>query len=291
MKILKSASILLVFIILFFITDFDYIIHSKLNSVKNDIKGVDGLNLNNYKVEIEAKKIKEIKKNLSGITYNKNTDTLFAITNSPRDIYELTLQGDVLRVIDLKGFKDTEGIVYLNKNLYAIVDERKARVSLIKIDEKTKKIGKKDTIHILSLNINSYKNFGYEGIAYYNEKDTLFIVNEKFPMQLIKVTNFLGNKNLDISFENGLTTFNHFMNDYSGLHFDTNSKHLLFLSDESKLISEVSLDGTQVSFAKLKKGFLGLKKDIPQAEGITMDEEGILYLVSEPNLFYSFKAN
>ncbi|MBC3925309.1 SdiA-regulated domain-containing protein, partial [Pseudomonas lurida] len=33
----------------------------------------------------------------------------------------------------------------------------------------------------------------------------------------------------------------------------------------------------------------GLTKRVPQAEGIAMDDEGTLYLVSEPNLFYVFK--
>jgi uncharacterized protein YjiK len=32
-----------------------------------------------------------------------------------------------------------------------------------------------------------------------------------------------------------------------------------------------------------------LKKRVPQAEGIAMDDDGALYLVSEPNLFYVFK--
>ncbi|MFV7791605.1 SdiA-regulated domain-containing protein, partial [Aliarcobacter lanthieri] len=45
------------------------------------------------------KEVKEVKKNLSGITYNDKTDTLFAITNSPRDIYEFDKEGNVLRII------------------------------------------------------------------------------------------------------------------------------------------------------------------------------------------------
>ncbi len=229
-KLKKIFIILISFYLFLSATNFDDVVYSKINSVKNDIKGVkERLNLDEYKVKIEAKKINEIKKNLSGITFNKNTNTLFAITNSPRNIYELTLNGgDVLRVIDLKGFKDTEGIVYLKDNLYAVIDERKSKVSLIKIYKDTKRIQKQESTKIFSLKLNKYKNFGYEGVAYDEKKDTLYVANEKFPIELIKASDFLKNKGLNISFGEGLTTLNHFMYDFSGLHFDNNTRHLLF---------------------------------------------------------------
>ncbi|WP_072679938.1 SdiA-regulated domain-containing protein [Arcobacter sp. LA11] len=289
MKIKKIVLMILGLYIFLAITDLNDILYAKVNSIKNDFKGIQTrLNLDKYEVDIEAKKIKSIEDNLSGITYNKNTKTLFAITNSPRKIFELTKNGELLRTINLKGFRDTEGITYLYDNTYAIVDERKGEVFLLSIDKKTKEIDKKETQNILTLKINSYKNFGYEGIAFDKAENTFFIVNEKFPVELIKISNLLKKEEINISLDNGLTTLNHFMSDFSGLHFDNNSRHLLFLSDESSSIAEVSLDGVQVSFADLEKGFLGLKKDVPQAEGITMDEEGTLFIVSEPNLFYRF---
>ena len=39
----------------------------------------------------------------------------------------------------------------------------------------------------------------------------------------------------------------------------------------------------------LSKGRHGLQKTVPQAEGIAVDDDGTLYIVSEPNLFYVFK--
>jgi uncharacterized protein YjiK len=36
------------------------------------------------------------------------------------------------------------------------------------------------------------------------------------------------------------------------------------------------------------RGRHGLQRSVPQAEGLASDEQGNLYLVSEPNLFYRF---
>ncbi len=63
------------------------------------------------------------------------------------------------------------------------------------------------------------------------------------------------------------------------------------LSADSHLLLELDEKGEQVSFMTLLGGFNGLKKTIPRAEGVTMDEAGTLYMVSEPNLFYRFEKN
>jgi uncharacterized protein YjiK len=63
----------------------------------------------------------------------------------------------------------------------------------------------------------------------------------------------------------------------------------LALSDESRLILELDVDGRPLSTLSLSKGRQGLQKTVPQAEGIAMDDDGTMYLVSEPNLFYVFK--
>ena len=80
-----------------------------------------------------------------------------------------------------------------------------------------------------------------------------------------------------------------FVRDLSSLQFDERSGHLLALSDESRQIIELDTEGKPVANVSLTKGSMGLSKSVPQAEGIAMGDDGTLYVVSEPNLFYVFK--
>lgn len=82
-----------------------------------------------------------------------------------------------------------------------------------------------------------------------------------------------------------------FVRDLSSLQFDERTGHLLALSDESRLVVELDVEGRPLSTLSLNKGFQGLKRSVPQAEGLAMDEEGTIYLVSEPNLFYVFRQS
>ena len=79
-----------------------------------------------------------------------------------------------------------------------------------------------------------------------------------------------------------------FVRDPSSLQFDEGTGHLLALSDESRLVVELDTDGEPVSTLSLLHG---LKRSVPQAEGVAMDDRGVLYLVSEPNLFYVFSKD
>ncbi len=79
-----------------------------------------------------------------------------------------------------------------------------------------------------------------------------------------------------------------FVRDISSLSYDARTGHSLVLSDESRLLLELDAQGEPVSFISLVGGFNGLSDSIEQAEGVTMDAAGNIYVVSEPNLLYVF---
>ncbi|HHJ4328591.1 TPA: SdiA-regulated domain-containing protein, partial [Klebsiella pneumoniae] len=79
-----------------------------------------------------------------------------------------------------------------------------------------------------------------------------------------------------------------FLRDLSSLDYHRPSGHLLVLSDESRLVLELDVQGRPLSALSLLRGQHGLRRSVPQAEGLASDGQGRLYLVSEPNLFYVF---
>ena len=70
---------------------------------------------------------------------------------------------------------------------------------------------------------------------------------------------------------------------------DPKTRHLVILRDESKLLVEMTEEGEMVSFRTFVGWLSDLEKSAPQPEGVTLDNAGNLYVVSEPNLFYVFK--
>ncbi len=66
------------------------------------------------------KEITGIHGGLSGLTWNPDSRTLFAVTDHPSSVVELDTEGNVLRVIPSDGDHDFEAIEYLGGNRYAL---------------------------------------------------------------------------------------------------------------------------------------------------------------------------
>lgn len=258
------------------------------------------LGLHKYRLKGPAIELTGIDDNASGLSYNSETNTLFAIINSPEYLLELNTSGQVLRKIPLTGFHDTEAVVALGQQRFAILEERRHSISLVTITPSTTELIRSQQQSISFNILGQKKNLGLEGIAYDRQSQRLFVVNEKSPKQLIAIDgmNIHGsaeqsNNTLAISRlwsdENSRQDFLK-SKDYSGLHYDNHSRHLLMLSDESRELTEIDQNGNALSRLDLSWWSDDLTSSIPQPEGITMDNDGNIYLLSEPNLLYRFSA-
>jgi uncharacterized protein YjiK len=242
--------------------------------------------LPDYRVVIDAKLLPGMEKDeASDLSYDAQTKTLFSVMGKNPFLVELTLQGDVLRKMPLVGWSNPEGVTVLGNGLLAIVDEREHMLSIVKVDAATREL-KRDDFPKYDLGPSKDQNKAFEAIAWDPRNQQLLLGEERPPalftwksdgsQTLTGDKQKLQNDDLDIR-------------NLSALAVDPRTGHTLVLSADSHLLLELDEKGEQVSFMTLLGGFNGLKNTIPRAEGVTMDEQGTLYMVSEPNLFYRFE--
>lgn len=244
--------------------------------------------LYDYQANLQRKEIDGVEKNLSGITFNPDSGTLWVIINQPQKLIELDADLNPTRTVTLINFSDTEAVAYAGNNTFVIADERDQSIVVATIDKETQSLDRTKLPHI-TMKRGGTKNQGLEGIAINSEKNLIYAVQERNPLKLITVTGLIDDKpGIEIGVPAGINVNELYLDDLSGLHFDIKTGHLLILSHETKLLAEVSTDGRKVSYIDLEAGFHSLTDDIPQAEGVTLDADGNLYIVSEPNLIYRF---
>ncbi|MFK3774302.1 SdiA-regulated domain-containing protein [Pseudomonas sp. NPDC089406] len=251
-----------------------------------------GIGLDRYRVMLEAQPIDGLHDDVSALTYDPDRKTLFTVTNSSPELIELSLDGRILRRVPLTGFGDPEAVEYVGPGSYVITDERQQRLIRVRLDENTLFLDASDAEQ-LTLGIGLNGNKGFEGLAYDSAGQRLFVAKERDPMLIYEVHGF-PHTNPEQPYavhvvQDRKRDGRLFVRDLSSLQYDERSGHLLALSDESRLVLELDVEGRPLSTLSLRKGFQGLKKTVPQAEGMAMDEAGRLYLVSEPNLFYVFE--
>ncbi|MDX1723913.1 MAG: SdiA-regulated domain-containing protein [Pseudomonas sp.] len=250
--------------------------------------------LTDYRVAIEAQPIIGLDDDVSALTYDPDRRSLFTVTNQNSELIELSLDGRVLRRVKLIGFGDAEAVEYISRGLYVITDERRQRLIKVRLDEDTRELDAANAQQ-LSLGIELSGNKGFEGLAYDSLGQRLFVAKERDPLRIYEIHGFPHSDPGqpfavhvldDLTRDAGL-----FVRDLSSLQYDQRTGHLLALSDESRLVLELNVAGKPISSLSLLAGQQGLKASVPQAEGVAMDHDGNLYLISEPNLFYLFKKN
>jgi uncharacterized protein YjiK len=242
--------------------------------------------LPDYRVVIDAKPLKGMEKDeASDLAYNPQTKTLFSVMGKNPFLAELTLQGDVLRKMPLVGWSNPEGLTMMENGLMAIVDERQHMLSIVKVDADTRELNIAD-FPKYDLGPSKDQNKAFEAITWDSHNQQLLLGEERPPALFTWKSD--GSQTLKGD-KQKLASDELDIRNLSALAIDPRTQHTLVLSADSHLLLELDEKGEQVSFMTLLGGFNGLKNTIPRAEGVTMDEAGTLYMVSEPNLFYRFE--
>ena len=242
--------------------------------------------LPDYTAVIDAKPLPGMERDeASDLAYSPLSKTLFSVMGKNPFLVELSLDGDVLRKIPLVGWSNPEGLTVMENGLLAIVDEREHLLTIIKVDADTKSLNIAD-FPKYDLGPSKNQNKAFEAIAWDPRRQQLLLGEERPPALFVWKSDgsqvLTGSKQKVPSDELDLRNL-------SALSVDPRTGHTLVLSADSHMLLELDELGEQVSFMTLLGGFNGLEKTIPRAEGVAIDENGTLYMVSEPNLFYRFE--
>jgi uncharacterized protein YjiK len=241
--------------------------------------------LPDYHVVIDAKPLPGMEKDeASDVAYDPQTKTLFSVMGKNPFLVELSLQGDVLRKMPLVGWSNPEGVTVMGSGLLAIVDERDHLVSIVKVDADTRELNIAN-FPKYDLGLSKDQNKAFEAVTW-DPRNRQLLLGEERPPALFT---WKGDGQKLIGDKQALASDELDIRNLSALAIDPRTGHTLVLSADSHLLLELDEKGEQVSFMTLLRGFNGLKNTIPRAEGVTMDEAGNLYFVSEPNLFYRFE--
>jgi uncharacterized protein YjiK len=200
----------------------------------------------------------------SDLAIDETGKTLWTVTNKPARVYQLDLEGNVVKTLKYEG-EDLEGIAYdpASRTLW-VAEERSREVVHLSLDG--------DVIARKGLDLAGKRNHGPEGICL-DDRGRMFLVNEKDPGMLVEL-----GKDLAITARRPLE----FAGDYSGISYDRARGCFWIVSDESR----------KLYLWSRPKGVIGeFPLAFPKAEGVAVDEAAKrVYVVSDSeNTLYVFR--
>ena len=239
--------------------------------------------------------ISEITQNLSGVTYNPVTNTLFMVSNGPLNIYETELDGTWLRTISLNGFYDTEGIVYIREmtgaSEFAVTDEKTRRITFINIFPTTTSITASNNYIQIPNDFEPWgsdSNKSLEGVSYNPATNTIYTVKEGKPADGIDKGFYAIERPASLPATPGISDIDQLCNiaqnpyglgDLAGMHHlrrtFTGNTGVLLLSEANETLIHLDENCNEIGRLLLNTLF--------QPEGVTMDNSGNIYIVGEPN--------
>ena len=237
----------------------------------------------------------------SAVTYDWDTDTLFVVGDGGTSVVQVTKTGDLIDSMTLAPggspqgteFYDTEGLTYVGAGKFVLMEERDRQAvlftyvpgaTLTRSATKTVKLG------------TFAPNIGIEGISYDPLTAGFFAVKETGPQGIFQTgIDFAAGTatNGSPTTENSINLFDPALAnllDFADVFALSNlsslsgpqSTHLLILSQESGKIVDIDRTGVISSSLTIRTD-PGNPLAVPaqQHEGLTMDGNGYLYVVSE----------
>jgi uncharacterized protein YjiK len=237
----------------------------------------------------------------SGVTYDRDTDSLFVVGDGGTSVTQVSKGGALIDTMTLAAggspqgttFYDTEGITYIGGGEFVMTEERDrqlvrftyaAGTTLTRDDTKTVKLG------------TTIGNIGLEGVTNDPTSGGFVAVKETEPESIFQTgidwdagtaTNgsAAATESTDL-FNPALAGLGDFSDVFALSNLSTlsgpESSHLLILSQESGKIVNVDRSGS-VSSSLTIVGDPDNPLSVPEQtdEGVTMDEDGNLYVVNE----------
>lgn len=213
----------------------------------------------------------------SAVTWDRRTNSLFVIGDEGEALVQVSLQGELLAEMTLEDFDDTEGLANLGGGMFVIVEERQQSVHLAPFIPG----GSVDRADLFSASIGPViGNIGLEGASLDPLTGSLILVKEKDPQRVIiaGVDFKAGTAAVEDLFTPDLGLLDlsdvQVLASVPSLAGRPDESHLLILSQESRRLIEATRDG-QV------RGILNLAAIGSTIEGVTIDDDGVIYLVDE----------
>lgn len=191
----------------------------------------------------------------SGLTLSKDNRSLWTVSDSDGQIYQIDLQGNVISQFQ-SNHGDLEGITTIDDQHLAFIAERARTIIIAQKDGKI--------LQEAIIEIPGSDNSGPEALTYDEHAEQFHIMQES-PGKLITM-----NRQLEEVERRELK----FAQDYSSISFDSERKHFWVLSDQSKSIHVLDQD------LSILQTF---SADVEQMEGIAIDlDASLVYLISDP---------
>lgn len=249
----------------------------------------DGLWLPDYRFDILGRAVTGVDDNLSGLAFDADQQQLLAVINRPSQVLVLDTDGHVLDRHRVLGASDTEAIAWLGGDRIALLQERRRSVLLLSLPKTPGAAIDASSARTLPLGLAKSGNHGPEGLGYDRSSDSLYVAKERAPRGLYRIRGVSDATRPTTTEDLGAwLEALPFATDLSGVEVDPRSGHLLLLSDESQLLVELDEHGRPSSWRSVVPP--GWTLPPPQPEGVTVDDNGTIYLVSEPNLFYRLQS-